>query len=197
MFTGIISEVGRITVIDKTGDWRITIAAPRTGADLVLGASVSCNGVCLTVIELVACGFVVQTSQETLDKTCAKFWQPGTRLNLERALRMGDELGGHIVSGHVDGIAKVMSCTPEKDSLRFVVELPESFAAFIAPKGSIALDGISLTVNEVQGCRFGVNIIPHTQTETTLGERQSGDMLNFEIDPIARYVGRMLQRSCV
>ena len=193
MFTGIIQEVGTITSLDTRGDWIITISAPLTVKDLVIGASVACSGVCLTVINIFDTTFVVQVSRETLDKTCAKFWQNGTRLNLERALRMGDELGGHIVSGHVDGIAKVISRASENDSLRFVFEVPEAFAAFLAPKGSVSLDGISLTVNEVDGCRFGVNIIPHTQAATTMGLRQIGDLLNFEIDLIARYVSRMMQ----
>lgn len=193
MFTGIIQEVGTITSLDTRGDWIITISAPLTVKDLVIGASVACSGVCLTVINIFDTTFVVQVSRETLDKTCAKFWQNGTRLNLERALRMGDELGGHIVSGHVDGIAKVISRASENDSLRFVFEVPEAFAAFLAPKGSVSLDGISLTVNEVDGCRFGVNIIPHTQAATTMGLRQIGDLLNFEIDLIALYVSRMMQ----
>jgi len=193
MFTGIIQDVGTITSLDKQGDWIITIAAPRTLKDLLVGASVACSGVCLTVISISDTAFVVQTSQETRDKSSAGLWQVGSQLNLERALRVGDELGGHIVSGHVDGLAKVVARTPDKDSVRFVFEVPESFAHFLAPKGSVALDGISLTVNEVEGCRFGVNIIPHTQTATTLGACKVGDRLNFEIDTIARYVARMLQ----
>jgi len=192
MFTGIIQECGTISALDTRGDWIVTIAAPLTVKDLTIGASVACSGVCLTVISLSDTAFTVQVSTETLDKTCAKHWTVGTKLNLERALRMGDELGGHMVSGHVDGVAQVVSCTPEQDSLRFVFVVPDEFARYLAPKGSITLDGISLTVNNVDGSRFGVNIIPHTQSVTTMGSRTVGDVLNFEIDVIARYVGRML-----
>ena len=193
MFTGLIQEIGTITSLDTRGDWIITISAPLTVKDLSIGCSVACSGVCLTVINLFDTAFVVQASHETLDTTSAEFWEVGTKLNLERALRMGDELGGHIVSGHVDGIAKVVSRTAESDSLRFIFEVPEAFAPYLAPKGSVSLDGISLTVNEVDGVQFGVNVIPHTQKATTMGARQVGDLLNFEIDTIARYVHRMLQ----
>lgn len=194
MFTGIITEVGEVRHLDQSGDWTITIHAPRTVKDLRIGASVACSGVCLTVVRVEGEAFVVQASAETLGKTVLKNWKVGTRINLERALRMGDELGGHMVSGHVDGVARVVDRRPEQDSLRFVFEVPEAFAAFLAPKGSVALDGISLTVNEVEGNRFGVNIIPHTQVETTMGSCQVGDALNFEVDMIARHVARLLGR---
>ncbi|HAX90992.1 MAG TPA: riboflavin synthase [Rhodospirillaceae bacterium] len=195
MFTGIIQDIGTIAVIEKAGDWVITIAAsPALLGSLSLGASVACSGVCLTVIRFTDEDFTVQASGETLSKTTLGAWQVGTKINLERALRMGDELGGHMVSGHVDGIARVVSLTPEGDSLRFQFEIPAEFLSFLAPKGSITLDGISLTVNEVDGNIFGVNIIPHTQTATTLGEKKVVDTLNFEIDLIARYVGRMLDQ---
>lgn len=199
MFTGIVSEIGAITAIEKKGDWVMTLAASETLlASLSLGASVACSGVCLTVIDLPAGAFTVQASAETLSKTTVGAWDIGTPVNLERALRMGDELGGHIVSGHVDGLARVVSRAIEGESVRFRFEVPEAFAPFLAPKGSVTLDGISLTVNEVEDNVFGVNIIPHTQTATTMGSKNVGDALNFEIDVIARYVGRMLnQKGCL
>ncbi|MGE4351829.1 MAG: riboflavin synthase [Bdellovibrionales bacterium] len=192
MFTGIISEIGTVQRVDKKGDWIFILHAPQTVRDLSIGASVACSGICLTVIAMDEDTFTVQASQETIDVTCAKQWEEGTPINLERALRVGDELGGHLVSGHVDGIAVIDSVMPENDSLRFIFTVPEAFACFLAPKGSVALDGISLTVNEVEGCHFGINVIPHTQQETTLGERQAGDRLNFEVDSVARYLRRMI-----
>ncbi len=199
MFTGIISEIGAITAIEKRGDWVMTIKGSAALLDsLSLGASVACSGVCLTVIALPAGAFTVQASAETLSKTTLGAWDVGTPVNLERALRIGDELGGHIVSGHVDGLARVVSRMAEGESVRFRFEVSVEFAPFLAPKGSVTLDGISLTVNEVEGNVFGVNIIPHTQTATTIGGRNVGDMLNFEIDVIARYVGRMLDyKGCL
>ncbi len=196
MFTGIIAEIGAITALEKRGDWVMTLAASKALLDsLSLGASVACSGVCLTVIAHDVNTFTVQASAETLSKTTLGAWQVGTPVNLERALRMGDELGGHIVSGHVDGLARVVDRKAEGDSVRFRFEVPAAFASFLAPKGSVTLDGISLTVNEVEGNVFGVNIIPHTQTATTMGAKQVGDVLNFEIDVIARYVGRMLDQK--
>lgn len=192
MFTGIVTDKGRIAGILKQGDWILTIDAPDTVKNLEIGASVSCSGVCLTVISMTATGFTVQVSGETLAKTTIGQWQEGRFINLERALRMGDELGGHMVSGHVDGLVQVVDRQADGDSVRFTYELPIEFSSYLAPKGSITLDGISLTVNEVDGPRFGVNIIPHTQTATTMGEAQVGDCLNFEIDLIARYVGQFL-----
>ncbi len=193
MFTGIVQEMGTITAIEKSGDWVMTVKAPETAKGVKLGASISHSGVCLTVIEMAEDSFKVQLSNETLEKTTASDWGIGSQINLERALQMGDELGGHMVSGHVDGIATVVSVEPEQDSLRFVYEVPDSFASYLAPKGSITLDGISLTVNDVDSTKFGVNIIPHTQDVTTMGSRKVGDKLNFEIDLIARYVGQVLE----
>jgi riboflavin synthase len=192
MFTGIITDIGTIKEIDTSGDWIMTVAAQSMLTNLELGASVAHSGICLTVIKKSEDSFKVQLSAETLSKTTARKWSIGTRINLERALRMGDELGGHLVSGHVDGIAKLTECLPENDSLRLTFSLPESFASFVAPKGSIALDGVSLTVNEVDGPTFGINIIPYTQEHTTLGSLILGGEVNFEIDLMARYVARMI-----
>ena len=193
MFTGIVQDIGSITALDRQGDWTATIGAHLLLTDLALGASVACSGVCLTVIDKKPQTFTVQISAETLEKTTANNWTVGTRLNLERALRMGDELGGHILAGHVDGIARVTDKRGEADSVRYQFEVPKEFARFLAPKGSVALDGISLTVNEVEGARFGVNVIPHTQQMTTIGDHAVGDSVNFEVDLIARYVGRMME----
>ncbi|HEY0526275.1 MAG TPA: riboflavin synthase [Stellaceae bacterium] len=195
MFTGIITDIGTVRAVVPGGDTRFEIATGYDTASLALGASVACSGACLTVIETGPDWFAVQASAETLARTTLGGWRPGTRINLERALRLGDELGGHIVSGHVDGVATIVSRRPEGDSLRFAFELPETFARAVAPKGSIAIDGVSLTVNEVDGPRFGVNIIPHTQSWTTFGFMQSGDHVNFEIDMLARYVARLLGKD--
>jgi riboflavin synthase len=193
MFTGIIQHIGAVAEIERDGDWKLTIEAPALMKDLAEGASVACNGICLTVIAREENRFKVQISSETMSKTTSAWWNEGTRLNLERALRMGDELGGHIVTGHIDGIARVIERHAEDESERYLFEVPAAFARFIAPKGSIALDGISLTVNEVQGTRFGVNIIPYTQQKTNIADRKLGDALNFEIDPLARYVARLVE----
>lgn len=193
MFTGIIADIGVIKSIKKQGDWIVGIAAPSLLADMELGASVACAGMCLTVIEILPDSFKVQLSTETVAVTTAKNWAVGTKLNLERALRMGDELGGHIVTGHVDGLAEIISITPEQESLRFSFKIPDEFASFIASKGSVSLDGISLTVNEVDGSTFGVNIIPFTQEKTTIGAMKVGDLMNFEVDLMARYVARQLK----
>jgi riboflavin synthase len=193
MFTGIIQDIGEIVAIDKKGDWNVTIKTAALPLDkMALGASVACGGVCLTIIEKSKTEFRVQVSMETLGKTVAAQWKVGQRINLEPALRAGDELGGHLLSGHVDGVAKVTGRTPESDSLRYQFEVPQAFVRFLAPKGSVAIDGVSLTVNEVEGTRFGINIIPHTQGMTTLAALNVGDTVNFEIDMIARYVERML-----
>ncbi len=194
MFTGIVSDQGEILDIRQEGDLRARIATAYDVDRLDLGASVSCDGVCLTVV---AKGreprpwFEVQASAETLGKTNLALWAPGKRLNLERALRVGDELGGHIVSGHVDGTATVLSIRPEGDSTRVRLRAPEPLARFIAPKGSVALDGISLTVNEVEGPEFGVNLIPHTKEVTTWGSLREGQPVNLEVDTMARYVARL------
>jgi len=193
MFTGIIQEIGTIEKIETKGDWKLSVSASFPMDTIELGSSVACEGICLTVIEKTDHCFAVQLSAETLSKTTARWWRVGTLVNIERALRMGDELGGHLVAGHVDGVLKIVSVEEEKDSLRYRFEIPSEFTPFLASKGSITLDGISLTVNEVEGQIFGINIIPHTQKETTIGGKKPGDLLNFEIDLIARYVGNMLK----
>ncbi|MBL6767075.1 MAG: riboflavin synthase [Candidatus Micropelagos sp.] len=194
MFTGIISDVGTILEVTQMGDTRYVIETSYDTKGIDIGASIACSGVCLTVIEKMETPsprFAVEASAETLNVTTAKKWAVGTKLNLERALKMGDELGGHIVSGHVDGIAEIKSIEPDGDSLRFVFAAPEELAMFIASKGSVTLDGTSLTVNEVRGNNFGVNMIPHTQAVTTWGQSKSGDLINIEIDVLARYVARL------
>ena len=194
MFTGIISDVGTIIEVTHMGDIRYVIETSYDTQSIDIGASIACSGVCLTVIEKMQSPsprFAVEASAETKNVTTAKNWAVGTKLNLERALKMGDELGGHIVSGHVDGIAEIKSSEPDGDSLRFVFAAPEALAMFIASKGSVTLDGTSLTVNEVRGNNFGVNMIPHTQAVTTWGQSKSGDLINIEIDVLARYVARL------
>ena len=191
MFTGIITDIGTVRAVRKAGDTRFEIT---TGYDLGtvdMGASIACNGCCLTVIEKGPDWFAIQASAETLSKTTLGDWATGTRINLERALKIGDELGGHIVSGHVDGLGEIVSITPEGDSQRFRFRVPHELARFIAPKGSVAIDGTSLTVNEVEGNVFGVNIIPHTQSVTTWGTMKVGQRVNIEIDMLARYVARL------
>jgi riboflavin synthase len=195
MFTGIVTGLGEIRAITPLGDgqdMRITIAAPWPDtAAIAIGASIACGGCCLTAIEVGADSFAVQVSAETLSKTGLGAWREGTRVNLERSLRIGDELGGHIVSGHVDGLGHVLSAAPENGSLRLRFRAPDALAPFIAPKGSIAVDGVSLTVNEVQGAEFGVNIIPHTAAVTSFATLRAGDKVNIEIDTLARYVARL------
>lgn len=195
MFTGIVTDLGKIRAIEKQGDTRIEIETSYDMDDVDIGASIACSGPCLTVIEKGPGWFAIEASAETLDKTGLGDWAVGTPVNLERAMRIGDELGGHIVSGHVDAVATIVDMQPEGDSVRFTFEAPEAFAKYIAPKGSVSLDGVSLTVNEVQGNRFGVNIISHTQGETTFGSRKVGDRINMEIDTIARYVARILGKD--
>jgi riboflavin synthase len=194
MFTGIITDLGEIRALEHRGDLRARIATGYDTAAIDMGASIACDGVCLTVVGLGADWFDVDISAETLSKTNLGGdggWTEGKRVNLERALKVGDELGGHIVSGHVDGVARVVSVTDEGDSTRVVFEAPEALARFIAPKGSVALNGTSLTVNEVEGPRFGVNFIPHTKEVTTWGSVAEGDGVNLEIDTLARYVARL------
>ena len=195
MFTGIITAIGRVEAVEARGDMRARIGTAYDMAGVDIGASIACDGVCLTVVEKGPGWFAVDVSAETLDKTSigANGWPQGKRLNLERALRVGDELGGHIVSGHVDGVAHVVAARREGDSLRLTFEAPPHLARFIAPKGSVALNGTSLTVNEVDGNRFGVNLIPHTQEVTTWGEIAEGDAVNLEIDTLARYVARLAE----
>jgi riboflavin synthase len=195
MFTGIVQDIGEIAAIDKTGDWTVTIAVSKLAlGNMPIGASVACNGICLTVIEKATDQFKVQISGETLSRTTAAHWSKGGRLNLEPALRLGDELGGHLVSGHIDGIARVRHKRKDGDSVRLTFEVPSEFAKFVAPKGSVALDGISLTVNEVEGACFGVNIIPHTLAHTTIGALEAGGEANFEVDLMARYAERLLSQ---
>ena len=194
MFTGIITDIGTVRSIEnQDGDWHIGIRTSYDLAGVDIGASIACSGCCLTVVKKEADVFYVDVSGETLSKTSLSDWQEGTRMNLERALKMGDELGGHIVSGHVDGLAKLISIKEDNDSYRLSFEVPEDLKGFIASKGSVALDGISLTVNEVEDNRFGVNIIPHTWANTTLSDRREGDSIHLEIDMLARYMARMLE----
>jgi riboflavin synthase len=195
MFTGIVTDVGRVRAIERKGDTRIEIETAYDMDGVDIGASIACSGPCLTVVEKGSGWFAVEASAETLDKTALGDWEVGTRINLERAMRIGDELGGHIVSGHVDAVAKVVDMKPEGDSVRFTFEAPGDFAKYIAPKGSVCLDGVSLTVNEVQENQFGVNIISHTQSATSFGGRKIGDRINMEIDTIARYVARLLGKD--
>ena len=195
MFTGIITDVGRVRSIEDRGDRRFVFETSYDTAEIDIGASIACSGACLTVVDKGPGWFAMDASAETLAKTILGSWGPGTTVNLERALRLGDELGGHLVSGHVDGIAAVVGRAPEGDSTRFTFEVPQELAHFIAPKGSVTLDGVSLTVNEVEGPQFGVNIIPHTAAVTTLGQRQAGDHVNLEIDLLARYLERLMTKD--
>jgi len=193
MFTGIITAIGTLEHLEKSGDWGLRIKTPWECSAIDLGASIACSGICLTVTRRAADWFEVEASAETVAKTSLSDWQPGQRINLERALKMGDELGGHMVSGHVDGTAELLEIVPDQDSHRLLLACPLEFAGFVASKGSVALDGISLTVNEVAGNQFGVNIISHSWQQTTLSDRAPGDRLNFEVDMLARYVARMTE----
>lgn len=196
MFTGIVTDMGEVIALDQQGDLRARIATAYDVSGIDIGASIACDGVCLTVVDTGTAPrgwFDVQISAETVSKTNIGHngWHLGKRINLERALRVGDELGGHIVSGHVDGVARVVALRPEGDSLRVTFRAPEPLAKFIAPKGSVALNGTSLTVNEVERCDFGINFIPHTRKVTTWGEVAEGDAVNLEVDTMARYVARL------
>jgi len=191
MFTGIITDQGAVRALEQRGDLRARIACSYDTSRIDIGASIACDGVCLTVIELGADWFDVEISAETVSKTNLNTWAEGRTVNLERALKVGDELGGHIVSGHVDGVAEVVAVTDEGDSTRVTLRAPDALARFIAPKGSAALNGTSLTVNEVNGCEFGINFIPHTKEVTTWGRVAVGDRVNLEIDTLARYVARL------
>jgi riboflavin synthase len=194
MFTGIVTDMGEVLETERRGDLRARIGTGYDVGGIDIGASIACDGVCLTVIALGTSPrnwFDVEISAESLSKTNLDTWVPGKRVNLERALKVGDELGGHIVSGHVDGLAEVVGLRPEGDSLRVTFRAPHALAGFIAPKGSVALNGTSLTVNEVEGVDFGINFIPHTQKATTWGEVKLGDRVNLEIDTMARYVARL------
>jgi riboflavin synthase len=197
MFTGIVTDVGTVRKAEQRGDLRLEI---QTGYDMDtvdLGASIACSGVCLTVVDKGEDWFAVDVSAESISKSARDHWREGARLNLERALRLGDELGGHIVTGHVDAVAEVLDTSPEGDSTRIGISVPEQLAPMIAPKGSVTLDGVSLTVNEVRDAEdgrthFAVNIIPHTAKHTTLGELAAGRQLNVEVDVLARYLDRMM-----
>jgi riboflavin synthase len=195
MFTGIVSDIGTIRSIEQRGDTRVTIATAYDTATIDLGASIACSGVCLTVVDKGAGWFAVDVSGETIARTAPAQWREGRRLNLERALKLGEELGGHIVTGHVDGVAELLDIRPDGDSRRIGFRLPASLGPFVAAKGSVTVDGVSLTVNEVRddadGTHFAVNLIPHTQAVTTLGALAPGDAVNIEIDVLARYLQRM------
>lgn len=194
MFTGIITDIGKVLELDQRGDLRARIGTGYEVAGIDIGASIACDGVCLTVIALGSDPqgwFDVQISAESIDKTNIGAWTVGKRLNLERALKVGDELGGHIVSGHIDGLAQVIAVVDEGDSTRVTLRSPDALAGFIASKGSVALNGTSLTVNDVRGAEFGINFIPHTKAATTWGDVAVGDMVNLEIDTLARYVARL------
>ncbi len=197
MFTGIVTAIGRISRIDhnKDGDARFYIDTPWDCQSIALGASIACSGCCLTLVEAEGQGFAVDVSLETIAVTTLNTWEVGTEINLERALSMGDELGGHIVSGHVDGLGEIIDITRDGDGHRVVIDAPADLAHLIAPKGSVTLEGISLTVNEVDGRRFGIMVIPHTWDNTTLKHRQPGDKINLEADMLARYVARILNHG--
>jgi riboflavin synthase len=194
MFTGIITDVGE--VVERT-DGHFMIRTDYPAASIAIGASIGCDGCCLTVTSVAAEAhggrFTVDASNETRAKTTIGQWQPGRRVNLERSLALGAELGGHVVTGHVDGVARILDITPDGESWRVALGAPEHLARYIAPKGSIALDGASLTVNEVMGPRFGVNLIPHTLTVTTWRSKKPGDTVNLEVDVFARYVARLME----
>lgn len=191
MFTGIVTDIGTVQRLEQRGDLRARIGTGYDTATIDIGASIACDGVCLTVVALGGDWFEVEISAETLSKTNLGTWTEGRRINLERALKVGDELGGHIVSGHVDGLAEIVAMRDEGDSTRFTFRAPDALARYVAPKGSVALNGTSLTVNEVAGVDFGVNIIAHTKEVTTWGQAAVGDKVNLEIDTLARYVARL------
>ncbi len=201
MFTGIITDLGRVRAIEARGDSRFVIETSYPATALDIGASVACSGVCLTVVDKGSAEdanggtswFAVDVSAETLSCTNLGAWAEGTRVNLERSLRLGDEMGGHIVSGHVDGVAEVQSVTSEGDSKVFAFSVPPDLARYVAAKGSLALDGVSLTVNAVEGDSFTVNIIPHTQQVTSFADLKPGGKVNLEVDLLARYVARLTE----
>ncbi len=196
MFTGIVTEVGTVSEVNGSSELTVKISAPQAGVGLEPGASIACDGVCLTAVE---CGggpnpwFVANASRETLQKTILQSWEPGSRVNLERPLRVGDELGGHIVAGHVDGIAEVVRISAEGESRRVRLRVPGELASYIAPKGSVALNGVSLTVNDVDGNEFEVNLIPFTLAKTNWSDTGAGARVNIEVDLLARYVARIGQ----
>jgi riboflavin synthase len=193
MFTGLITDIGKVRALSRGGDLRLEIATKYDMTEVAIGASIACSGACLTVIEKGDDWFAVEVSEESISKTTIGDWVVGRSINLERSLRIGEELGGHLVFGHADGIVEVRERRGEGDSIRFIFEAPADLARFIAPKGCVALDGVSLTINEVDGTQFGVNIIPHTADATTMGALAPGDRLNLEVDMLARYVARLLE----
>ena len=197
MFTGIVTDIGTVTAVEQRGDRRVRIACGYDMASVDLGASIACSGVCLTVVDKGPDWFAVDVSAETQSRTAAGLWVEGSRLNLERALKVGDELGGHIVTGHVDGLGTIEAAEPVGDSTKLTISAGAELAPYIAPKGSIALNGVSLTVNEVEpdggGVRFTINLIPHTATRTTFGAAGVGQTVHIEIDILARYLGRMME----
>ncbi|HZU50304.1 MAG TPA: riboflavin synthase [Sphingomicrobium sp.] len=199
MFTGIVTDVGEVISAEQRDDMRLVIATNYPVDSIDLGASISCSGVCLTVVDKSNRWFAVEVSGETRSKTAAAHWHPGARVNLERALRLGDELGGHLVTGHVDAVGEVLNVCPEGGSMRVDLRIPRELARMVAPKGSLTVDGVSLTVNEVHdagdGTNVTINIIPHTAAQTTLGELSAGQQLNVEVDVLARYLARMLATS--
>ena len=195
MFTGIVTDLGTVRSLEQRGDTRVEIETAYDTSGIDIGASIACSGPCLTVVDKGPGWFAVEASAETLARTTLGGWKTGTQVNLERAMRVGEELGGHIVSGHVDGVAAVLDSTPEGDSVRFRFEAPEELKKYVASKGSVALDGVSLTVNEVDGAVFGVNIISHTRQHTTFGSLGAGDSVNIEVDMLARYVARLVENG--
>jgi riboflavin synthase len=198
MFTGIVTDIGEIVTLTpggQAGDRRFVVRTRHDMKPIAIGASIACSGCCLTVIEKGDDWFAVEVSGESLAKTHLGDWKVGSRINLELSLKVGDELGGHLVYGHVDGVGKVVAMTPEGGSVRFTFEAPSDLARFVAAKGSVAIDGISLTVNEVAGNRFGVNVISHTQAVTTLGQAKIDQPVNLEVDMLARYVARLLEHG--
>jgi len=195
MFTGIITDRGRVREVSQRSLTRPEIETRYTTEDIAIGASIACSGACLSVVEAGRGWFAVEASAETLSKTTLGAWRSGTAVNLERPLKLGDELGGHLVLGHVDGVGELVDRRPDGGSLRLTFAAPADLARFIAPKGSVAIDGVSMTVNEVSGRQFGVNVVPITQRETNLGEIAVGDRVNLEIDLLARYVARLMAKD--
>lgn len=204
MFTGIITDIGRVKRVQTTGEGagegrRFEIETAFDINDIDIGASIACAGACMTVVDKGRNGgngwFAVEVSAESLSKTTLGSWGEGTAMNLERAMRLGDELGGHIVSGHVDGVGELLGRETDGDSQRYTFRAPDDLAKYLAPKGSVTIDGVSLTINEVDGAEFGINLIPHTQTATTLGALAPGSHVNMEIDMLARYVARLLGKE--
>ena len=197
MFTGLVTDIGEVRRTEKRGDTHIVIATRYDVDAIDIGASIACSGICLTVTAKGTAAdrwFAVAASSETASRTTIANWLAGDHVNLERPLRLGDELGGHIVAGHIDAVATVVAIEPDGESRRMTIEIPAELSRYVAPKGSVALDGVSLTVNEVDGAQFAINVIPHTLRVTTLGQAIVGTRLNFEADMLVRYVARLVQR---